>query len=669
MVLKSKIKWAALIGLALSAFSLATHFLLARFFAATDVQVSTHEIQAIVGWSAPAEDSHYGKVWSRVKPLQNLRPYSTPRKSYVASTQVTNGFLWAVIEGEFHDIRSSICDLVVVARLLNVTLVLPELQEVSSATGISSKYKGFGYIYDEKHFIMTLKRDVSVVKYFPKRFAGVRKRKALMKASPSSTPDFYMKTFLPALKTRGALGFVISGGGCLQSMLPPQLAEYQRLRCRVAFEALRFRKEVQELGFRMVQRLQALGQPYLAFHTGLERDSLAFHGCAERFQDLHTELIQHRRALMIKEGHLKGNLSVDSELVWKNGSCPIMPEEAGVLFRALGYGPHTRIYISGGEIFGGQRVLVPLRAMFRNLEDRTSLTTEEERAVVYGPEEALPPPPPSPPPPSPEDIKKMLAAWEVAGPRPRPLPPPPSRNIYIHELEGWWSWLAVSDQEPPPSFADLQLKGHKLLWAALDYIICVEATVFFPGFDRDRNGRPSFASMVTGHRAYLAPSLRTYRPDRKSIAKLLERAGENLYRPTSSWILMVRKNLKSTLDFTPLGKTHVTSKEDLFLSHPVPECSCQLSGKTGSKNSSTASEKNAISQAFDEICPRWMENDATFQMNSEADEDNEWEAEAADESQQSDSGSKAEEPAVSEVDRVEKEENQSDSDDEVDAND
>ncbi|MCO5613250.1 hypothetical protein L7F22_067526 [Adiantum nelumboides] len=586
-----------------------------------------------------------------------------------ASTEVNNGFLWALIEGEFHEIRSSICDLIVVARLLNATLVLPEIQEVTSATGISSKYKGFGYIYDDKHFIMTLKRDISVVKYIPKRFLGVRKRKALIKSSPFSTPGFYLKTFLPTLKTKGALGFLISGGGCLQSMLPPQFAEYQRLRCRVAFEALRFRKEVQELGFRMVQRLQALGQPYLAFHTGLERDSLAFHGCGERFQDLHTEFIQHRRALMIKKGNVKGNLSVDSELQWKNGSCPIMPEEAGVLFRALGYGPHTRIYISGSEIFGGQRVLIPLRAMFSNLEDRTTLTTEEERAVVYGPEEDFPPPPPPPPPPSPEDVKKMLAAWEVAGPRPRPLPPPPSRNIYVHELEGWWSWLAVSDQEPPPSLADLRRKGHRLLWAALDYIICVEATAFFPGFDRDRNGRPSFASLVMGHRAYHAPSLRTYRPDRKSIAKLLEFTGENLYHPTSSWTMMVRKNLKATLDFTSLGKSLVTSKADLFISHPVPECSCQLSAKSGPTNLSVGSEENALPQIFDEICPRWMENDVTFQMNSEADEDIEVDSVAADESQQSDSGSKAEEPALGDVDRIEKEESQSDTDDEVDAND
>ena len=158
--------------------------------------------------------------------------------------------------------------------------------------------------------------------------------------------------------------------------------------------------------------------------------------------------------------------------------------------------------------------MIPLRAMFNNLEDRTTLMTEEERALVYGPEEPLPPPRPPPPPPSSEDVQKKLLAWKTAGPRPRPLPPPPSRNIYTHELEGWWGWLAVSDEEPPPSLADLRLQGHKLLWAALDYIVCVESTAFFPGFDRDKNGQPNFASLVMGHRAYMSPSLRTYRPDR-----------------------------------------------------------------------------------------------------------------------------------------------------------
>ncbi|KAH7435940.1 hypothetical protein KP509_06G084800 [Ceratopteris richardii] len=668
MALKTKFKWIALIGFSLSALSLATHFLIARFFTASQVEVSAQEIQTILRWTATSEDSNYGKVWSKVKTLQNIRPYSAPRKGYPTPTRSNNGFLVALIEGDFHEIRSSICDFVLIARLLNVTLVIPELLEVSSATGISSTYRGFNYIYDEMHFIMTLKRDVSVVKSLPKKHSGIRKQKMSIKSSPASTPSFYMKTFLPILKERGAVYFVISGGGCLQSKLPEQMVDYQRLRCRVAFEALRFRKEVQELGFRMVQRLQALGQPYLAYHPGLERDSLAFHGCAERFQDLHTELIQYTRALMIKEGLVKANLSIDSELQWKNGSCPLLPEEVGVLLRALGHVPHTRIYISGSEIFGGQRVLIPLRAMFHNLEDRTTLTTEEEMAAIFGPEEALPPPMPPPPPPSPDELKKLLATWEVAGPRPRPLPPPPSRNIYAHEFEGWWSWLTVSNIEPQPSLAEFRLKGRKLLWAALDYIICVEATAFFPGFDRDRNGRPNFASLVMGHRAYLSPSSRTYHPNRRSLAKLLANAEENLYPPSMPWTMSARKELKASLDFIATGKFLFESKESSFLSHPFPECYCQLSTKAQSKRHATA-KRSTVSQVLNEICPRWIENDVRFQIDSETDEDDGLDILVPDISQRPNNSSTLEEPLVVEIDRAGKEESQSDIEDEGDAND
>lgn len=31
-------------------------------------------------------------------------------------------------------------------------------------------------------------------------------------------------------------------------------------------------------------RLRTFGQPYIAYHPGLIRDALAFHGCAELFQ-------------------------------------------------------------------------------------------------------------------------------------------------------------------------------------------------------------------------------------------------------------------------------------------------------------------------------------------------------------------------------------------------
>lgn len=42
-----------------------------------------------------------------------------------------------------------------------------------------------------------------------------------------------------------------------QAILPPSMAEFQRLRCRVAFHSLQFRQEIQILGQRMVERYES----------------------------------------------------------------------------------------------------------------------------------------------------------------------------------------------------------------------------------------------------------------------------------------------------------------------------------------------------------------------------------------------------------------------------
>ncbi|KAF5207275.1 O-fucosyltransferase family protein, partial [Thalictrum thalictroides] len=74
-------------------------------------------------------------------------------------------------------------------------------------------------------------------------------------------------------------------------------------------------------------RLRASGRPYIAYDPGMTRDALAYHGCSELFQDVHTELIQHRRSWMIKRGIIKEKHSVNSAEKHLNGSCPLMPEE------------------------------------------------------------------------------------------------------------------------------------------------------------------------------------------------------------------------------------------------------------------------------------------------------------------------------------------------------
>lgn len=149
--------------------------------------------------------------------------------------------------------------------------------------------------------------------------------------------------------------------------------------------------------------------------------------------------------------------------------------------------------------------------MFENVVDRTSLTSAWELNKIYGHEPNLVDKYPRPPPSAKEEIK--FEAWKTSGPRPRPLPPPPARPK-SYNIEGWWGWVAESDNEPETTVMELRTNAHKLLWEAIDYTICVEADVFIPGFDRDGKGHPNFASLVMGHRLYQSAASKTFRLDR-----------------------------------------------------------------------------------------------------------------------------------------------------------
>lgn len=74
--------------------------------------------------------------------------------------------------------------------------------------------------------------------------------------------------------------------------------------------------------------------------------------------------------------------------------------------------------------------------------------------------------------------------------------------------------MAESDNEPESTVIELRTNAHKLLWEAIDYMVCVEADVFVPGFDRDGKGRPSFASLVMGHRLYQSATAKSFMLDR-----------------------------------------------------------------------------------------------------------------------------------------------------------
>ncbi|KAL5554495.1 hypothetical protein UlMin_041896 [Ulmus minor] len=617
MVFKSKIKWIALLVVSLSFVSLVRHLSMARFSTVDMVEYSA--MAGLRDDFASISGTRNNRLWRIVKPLHSLHPYANPRTSYPVPNQHSNGFIYAKIFGGFEKITSSICDLVAISRLLNATLVIPEIQETTRSKGISAKFKSFSYLYDEEQFIASLTNDINIVKTLPDNFKAARKKNAFptFKPKTSSSPNFYIDQVLPKLRKNKVIGLVISDGGCLQSILPSSMSEFQRLRCRVAFHALQFRPEIRVLGNRMVERLRAWGQPFLVFHPGLVRDALAYHGCAELFQDVHTELIQYRRAQLIKRGIINEELNVDSHLRRENGSCPLMPEEIGILLRAMGYPPKTIIYLAGSETFGGQRVLTPLRAMFANLVDRTSLCSKTELLELLGPETPLPLDPfQSPPSKSEEQLKQE---WKKAGPRPRPLPPPPDRPIYLHEKEGWYGWITETDKEPDPSPMDLRMQAHRLVWDALDYIVSVEADAFIPGYNNDGSGWPDFSSLVMGHRLYEVASSRTYRPDRKVLAELLNMTRDNMYHPKHNWTLQVQQHLNKSLGEEGLIRQSLMSKPGLFISHPLPECSCRISSAETPVR--VKGNDGQFLYGGEEECPKWMQRDQDVILSESASEE------------------------------------------------
>ncbi|GLT69923.1 hypothetical protein SLA2020_420320 [Shorea laevis] len=270
----------------------------------------------------------------------------------------------------------------------------------------------------------------------------------------------------------------------------------------------------------------------------------------------------------------------------------------------MGYPPKTIIYLAGSETFGGQRVLIPLRAMFGNLVDHTSLCSNKEFSDLVGPETPLPldlfQMPPA------KSDEQLKEEWKKAGPRPRPLPPPPDRPIYRHEKEGWYGWITETDTEPNPSPLDLRMQAHRLLWDALDYIVSVEADAFFPGFDNDGSGWPHFSNLVMGQRLYETASSRTYRPDRKILAELFNITRDNMFHPKHNWTLLVQEHLNKSLGEEGLTRQSLFSKPASFLSHPLPECSCRVS--SAEAPTLVKGSDGRILYGGEDECPEWMEH-------------------------------------------------------------
>ncbi|KAL4584805.1 hypothetical protein LXL04_009415 [Taraxacum kok-saghyz] len=225
-------------------------------------------------------------------------------------------FLVVVVSGGLFQIRNQIVDAVVIARILEAALVFPVLHGDDS--------EEFSEIFDVEYFRKTLKADIRVVSSLPT--THLVSWQSLENQIPHNVQPFWIRArFLKKLNEEGSL--VLTGlDSKLSKNLPPDL---QKLRCKVAFHALKFAKSIRELGNRIARRMWIEG-PYVAI-------------------PLINKEQQSRNAL-----------------------------EAARVLKESGAPTNARVYIASSESIGDDGSILPLKAEFPNVVTKEMLARDDE---------------------------------------------------------------------------------------------------------------------------------------------------------------------------------------------------------------------------------------------------------------------------------------------------
>lgn len=298
-------------------------------------------------------------------PVENTAP--SPPTYPPARNYTNNGYLMIYCNGGLNQMRSEICDMVTVARLLNLTLVVPELDKTSFWADPSN----FEDVFDLRHFIGSLRDEVRIIRRVPKRFGKKHGLEPLeMPPISWSSEKYYLEQVLPLFNKHQVVRFNKTDARLANNGLPPEL---QRLRCRVNFQALKFAPQIEALGEKLIHILQQKG-PFVALHLRYEMDMLSFSGCTHGCTD---EEAEHLKQLRYDFPWWREK-EIISEERRSQGMCPLTPEEASLVLQALGFGKDTQIYIAAGEIYGDERRLATLRTAFPKTLKKEKLLDPEE---------------------------------------------------------------------------------------------------------------------------------------------------------------------------------------------------------------------------------------------------------------------------------------------------
>ncbi|RZC67467.1 hypothetical protein C5167_011162 [Papaver somniferum] len=306
------------------------------------------------------------------------RPSSAPRSDWPPPPVETNGYLRVRCNGGLNQQRTGICNAVLAARIMDATLVLPELDAnaywndnryqipnlyyicktglefvqtckvwaipfhvrgpkksilfIFNHFSVNIEYNsndtlfassGFHGIYDVEHFIKSLRYDVRIVETLSEisKHGKSKKLKAHQIRPPRDAPVSWYKTVaLKAMKEHGAI-YLTPFSHRLEEEIDN--AEYQRLRCRVNYHALRFKPQIMKLSQAIVSKLRSQGH-FMSIHLRFEMDMLSFAGCFDIFTPAEQKILKKYR----EENFAPKELVYDGRRAI--GKCPLTPEEASL---------------------------------------------------------------------------------------------------------------------------------------------------------------------------------------------------------------------------------------------------------------------------------------------------------------------------------------------------
>uniref|UniRef100_A0A2N9J0T7 O-fucosyltransferase family protein n=1 Tax=Fagus sylvatica TaxID=28930 RepID=A0A2N9J0T7_FAGSY len=313
-------------------------------------------------WAVLTVISDSDKLW-KPPPNHDFVPCLEASPNYTAPVE-SQGYLLVHTNGGLNQMRAGICDMVAVARIINATLVIPELDKESFWQDTSN----FSDVFDEDHFINALENDVKVVKKLPKELAFAPKSVRYFRSW--SGMDYYQEQIASMWVNNEIIRAAKSDSRLANNNLPPDI---QKLRCRACYGALRFAPRIEAIGKLLVNRMRANG-PYIALHLRFEKDMLAFSGCTHDLSPAEADELR-----MIRENTVYWKIKdIDSGEQRSKGYCPLTPKEAGIFLSALGYPSNTPIYIAAGEIYGGDSHMADLRSRYPLLMSKETLASADE---------------------------------------------------------------------------------------------------------------------------------------------------------------------------------------------------------------------------------------------------------------------------------------------------